>query len=140
MASLDDIRNGLATNLVDTFDGIVNVSAYMLPQPIAPVLEIYPDKFLYDELIGTDEIHMKVRAIVGNVLEIGGQKLLDNLLDTSGDQSVKAALESDSTLGELVDDLRVESCTGYRMYPVEGQPGQHWLGCEWTVVIHATRS
>jgi hypothetical protein len=138
MADLDAIRQALAANLQPAADAIGGqVSAYMLAQPTPPALEIYPDKFFYDKGVHTDELIFKVRAIVGFTLDVGAQQTLDNMLDTAGPRSIKAALEAEPTLGGLVDDLRVEQSLGYRLYPV-GERG-HAIGTELTVCVIATR-
>lgn len=138
---MDAIRNAMAESLREIPD-MNNVSPYLTVQPIPPMLEIYPDKFFFDKGFSTDELRFKVRAIIGSVLNIEGQQYLDSLLDSSGEMSVKAALEADRQLGGLVDDLRVEEVSGYRLYPYDAGPGQQpmrLLGCEWEVCILSTR-
>src|ERR1043166_6807324 len=123
MADMDAIRNAMADSLREIPD-MNNVSPYLTIQPIPPTLEIYPDKFYFDRGIQTDELRFKVRAIIGSVLNIEGQQYLDSLLDSSGEMSVKAALEANRTLDGLVDDLRVEEVSGYKLYPYDVGPGQ----------------
>lgn len=133
MADLSDVREGLAANL-----GLiehVQVSAYMLGNPTPPAIEVMPDETEYDKTFrrGMDRWFLKVRAFVGKPSDIGSQKRLDRMIATSGANSVKAAIETDCTLGGVVDDLRVVKCSGYRTY---GQtPGV--LGAEWLVEVWA---
>lgn len=156
MADVEAIRRGIAANLAAVLQTAaaqefqMQVSAYMNPQSTPPTIEVYPDKTIYDELISTDELRFKVRALVGFNFAIGAQQLLDRYLGTEGELSVKALIEADPRLTDRLeddgsiqaqepaaDDLRVEDSTGSRLYPIEGRG--HALGCEWTVCVHATR-
>ena len=137
MASLADIRAGIAANLA-TLQGM-NVSAYMQASPTLPMIWVRPsapDGIEYHRAFadGVENWTMLVQAFVGVSSDIGAQKLLDTLLASSGATSVKAAIESDKTLGGAAQSLIVTTCTGYQEY---GRPDgtTTWLGCEWTVVV-----
>lgn len=129
MATLKDIRAGLAANL-EAIQGL-QVSAYALSNPTAPCVEIVPADIEYDGAFGRghDSWTVTVRVFVGMASDVGAQKRLDLHLASSGADSVKAAVESDATLGGAVDDCRVTTATGYRVYGAEGR----LLGAEWTV-------
>jgi hypothetical protein len=45
-----------------------------------------------------------------------GQDLLDEYLSEGSQKSIIDAIEADTTLGQLCDDLNVESVDGYRLY------------------------
>lgn len=45
-----------------------------------------------------------------------GQELLDEYLSEGGSLSLISAIEGDSVLGQLCDDLYVENVDGYRLY------------------------
>jgi hypothetical protein len=55
-----------------------------------------------------------VQVIVSKVSDRNAQSNLDGYCNPSGSSSVKAALESDKTLGGLVQDLRVTEARDYR--------------------------
>jgi hypothetical protein len=131
VADLADIRAGLAANL-EALPG-VQVSAYALSNPTPPCVEIVPSEIQYDRALqrGHDEIVVTVRVFVGLASDIGAQKRLDEHLAASGASSVKAAIEADATLAGAVDDARVRSATGYRVYGADGR----LLGAEWEVEI-----
>lgn len=138
MASLADIRAGLAANLA-VLDGI-QVSAYLLSNPSLPTIWVRPapgEGIEYHKAFanGLENWTMVVQAFFANgISDIGAQKQLDELLESSGPTSVKAAIEADKTLGGVVQDTYVQSCTGYQEY---GRPdGTTALGCEWTVVVY----
>ena len=56
---------------------------------------------------GLDQANIDVMVIVQRFSERTGQDKLDKYLSGSGDYSIKAAIESDRTLGGEVDTLRV---------------------------------
>lgn len=134
--TLTQIREGLAANLA-AIDGC-QVSAYMLSNPTPPTVHVYPGDIDYDLAMhrGLDKWTLTVQAFVGMVSDQGAQVKLDAFLAPSGATSVKAAVESDKTLGGLVSDLQVVSCSGYRVYARES--GGPVLGAEWTVEVLAS--
>lgn len=135
--TLTQIREGIAANLA-TLQGC-QVSAYMLANPTPPTVHVYPGDIEYDLAMGRglDKWTLTVQAFVGTVSDQGSQVKLDAFLAPSGALSVKSAVESDQTLGGLVSDLQVVSCSGYRVYAREsGHPPV--LGAEWSVEVLAT--
>lgn len=76
-----------------------------------------------------------VRAFVGSSVDEGAQKRLDALMESDGATSVRAALESDSTLGGVAQDVTVSALRGPRIYQRAGGPAL--LGCEWVVDVIA---
>jgi hypothetical protein len=133
MATIAEIREGLAANL-STIPGLAE-SAYLLSNPTMPAAEIQPGEITYDQAMrrGLDEVMMTVRVFVAAGLDQAAQRKLDLMLAPDGDDSVKAALESDTRLGSTVDDLHVTACTGPRIFTREGMPSV--LGAEWTVRV-----
>lgn len=133
--TIKQIRAALAVNL-ETIPN-VQVSAYMLLNPTAPTIEILPDVITYDETMhrGMDDLRFILRAYAGVTTDRGAQILIDSMLEPTGSKSVKAATESDPTLGGIIDDLRVVSASGYRFFEVPGKG--ILLGCDWTVEIFA---
>ena len=65
--------------------------------------------FDIDNQRGLDQASVDVFVIVQRISERSGQDKLDNFLAGSGTGSIKTALESDRTLGGLVNTLRVIS-------------------------------
>ena len=134
MAQLGDIREGFATALRE-IDGL-QAYAYMLAQPTLPAAWVIPDEIEYDMAFGRghDDWYMLVQVFVSSGIDdLAAQKRLDQMLASAGPLSVKEALEADATLGDLIEDLRVETCSGYRTYP--RQDGSMWLGAEWRVKV-----
>ena len=138
------ICEGLAANLA-TIDNLQE-SAYLLANPTPPAAEIEPGPVKYDRAMqrGLDELQFLVRVFVGFTSDIGTQKRLYRMLASTGDDSIKAAIESDTTLGGLVDDTWVRDCTGLKQFVREVTAGGRGsaqgplLGAEWTVQVLVT--
>ncbi len=132
MASLDELRESLASNVKEGYADW-QVSGFLLGQPTAPGIEVVPGEVDYDQAFGgeADNWTLTIRAFVGMTTDIGAQKKLDALIAHGG---VKAAAESDRTLGGLVSSLAVTKCSGYRTY--KRADGQMLLGAEWTVSVY----
>lgn len=132
--SLYGIRAGLRSNITGAL-GAVNMTGYLMTPPEPPCFEIDfpPDSFVYDLTSGRgqDELDLIVRGIVGLQEPDESQKLLDTWLAGSGSGSVKAAIESDKTLGNAVESLRVTQATGHRRLLTP--EGTMYLCAEWTV-------
>lgn len=138
MADLTGIRTALAENL-STLEGI-KFSAYMLSNPTTPSGHLYPGGPAGDityHMAFQDGVELwpfTVQAFVALSTDIGAQVKLDQYLASSGTQSVKAALESDRTLGGLAASVKVLSSGGYRVYPRPANDPV--LGAEWHVEVY----
>lgn len=133
MADFQALREGVAANLAGIPD--LNESAYLLSNPTPPAAEVQPSEIDFDASMGrgADWVTLIVRVFVGLTTDIGAQKRLDRMLAGSGADSVKAAVEVDTSLGGVAEDLQVVNCTGYRTFSREGGPS--YLGAEWMVRI-----
>lgn len=134
MASLAQIRTAVAS-ACSTVTG-KQASAYLLMNPSAPWIDVYPAQVEYHRAMsnGLDQWTLTVRAGVGLTTDRAAQVTLDEMLAESGSASVKAAIESSPTLGGVVEDVFVRSAGGYRIYQTAGG---EVLGCEWTVDVLA---
>lgn len=137
--TLDRVRSGLAANIHAAIPGI-QCNGYLLSSPTAPGFEIEPGEIEYDLAMGRglDMWTLIVRGYVSDVSDIGAQKTLDSWLASSGALSVKAAIQSDKTLGGACSDLRVAQVSGYRRYGAAANSNVSFLGAEWTVVVYGT--
>lgn len=135
MADLTDLREALAANL-ESIPRLAQ-SPWLLSNPTPPAAEIQPGDIEYDHAFGrgTDLHRFVVRVFVGNTSDKGAQRMLDRLMAGSGEYSVKAALESDCTLGGACDDLHVKRCSGARIFSREGMAPV--LGAEFEVEVIA---
>ena len=144
--TIAQIRAGLVTNIKTdaSIAAAFQVSAYMLGDPTPPCIWIYPDAVDYHEAMqsGLNKQTFVVHAFVGAAADEGAQLVLDQLLAEKGAYSVRAAVESDVTLGGIVDDVTVISCTGYQVYesPHLGRSftAAQMLGAQWMVEVVLT--
>lgn len=139
MASLADIREGLAANL-SSIKGC-QVSGYQLASPTPPCIHIFPDP---DEAVeyhrasanGLVNWTLNVQAIVPGS-DQGAQAKLDQMLEPSGEDSVFAALEADKTLGLSDTQAVVRRAVRYSEY-VRADTGQSYTACTWVVDVLTT--
>lgn len=118
MASISNVRSGIATNLA-TISGL-RTSAWIPDQINPPIAVVKPDSIQFDSAFqrGLDTMQFSVLCIVGRVDERSAQATLDAYCATTGTASIKAAIESDPTLGSAVKDVRVTEMRNYTSLPV----------------------
>ncbi len=109
MINISGVRDAIKTNL----QTITNMRVYdTIPDVVVPPCAVVGQldfTFDVDNQRGLDQASVDVYVIVQRISERSGQDKLDLYLAGSGTGSVKTALESDRTLGGLVDTLRVVS-------------------------------
>jgi hypothetical protein len=119
MANISDLRAGIATNLA-TISGL-RTSATVPDSINPPIAVVMPNTITYDTSFartGGDEYEFLVMVIVGRVDERTAQNRLDGYCSGTGASSVKAAIESDKTLGGKAFSLRVTSLRNYNQVTV----------------------
>lgn len=103
--------NGVREALKKNLQAITGLRTYdLIPDVIVPPCAVVGQldfTFDVDNMRGLDQASVDVYVIVQRISERTGQEKLDLLLAGSGNGSIKTALESDRTLGGLVDTLRV---------------------------------
>jgi hypothetical protein len=106
---ISDIREGIKQNL----SSIEGLRCYdLVPDVIVPPCVVVGQlDFTFDlnNARGLDQANLDVFVIVQRFSERTGQDKLDIYLAGSGDNSIKAAIESDRTLGGACNTLRVTS-------------------------------
>lgn len=130
-ATLEEIREAVGTALA-AIPGL-QTSGYVLSNPTLPCAQVTRGPVQYDEAFqgGTHALTLLVRVYVADILDIAAAKNLDKYLAPDGDLSVKAAIEADTSLGGLIQDLHVTEAKGEQVYVRES--GGPMLGSEWTV-------
>lgn len=113
MASLSDIRTGLATRLA-TITGL-RTAATVPDNPNPPIAIVQPDGINYDDTFqrGMQTYTFTVMVIVGRADERTAQNRLDAYVSSTGASSIKLAIEGDKTLGGKVFDTRVTELRNY---------------------------
>lgn len=137
MAALTDIRAGIAANL-STLPGL-QTSPHALANPTPPCAQVAADDPLinYDETMqrGIDTYRLLVELFVALVTDKGAQIKLDEYLDSAGASSIKAAIESDRSLGGAAMDLHVTHIDGYGPHDLGDRRA---LGCRVHVEVTAS--
>lgn len=134
MATMSAMRTAIASNLAG-ISGL-RTAATMPDQPNPPIAVVMPQSVSYDTSMarGLDTYEFVVLVIVGRVDERTAQNLLDGYCNPTGSTSIKAAIESDRTLGGEANDLRVTDMRNYSSIPV----GEiTYLAAEFVVTVYA---
>jgi hypothetical protein len=135
MATLSELRAGIATNLA-TISGLRTTPT--VPDQInPPIAVVMPNTITYDTAFarsGGDEYEFLVMVIVGRVDERSAQNKLDAYASSSGNSSVKAAIEKDKTLGGKAFSLRVTNLRNYNQVTVGDVT---YLSAEWVVQVYS---
>ena len=109
ISNINGVRDALKVNL----QTVARLRIYdTIPDVVVPPCAVVGQldfTFDLDNARGLDQASVDVYVIVQRISERTGQDKLDNFLAGSGTGSIKTALESDRTLGGLVDTLRVTS-------------------------------
>jgi hypothetical protein len=141
MATLVEVVEAMAAALepiAATIDGL-QILPYMNPNPTPPSLDIYPGTpFQTGSGFGDEaEIYFTVRARTTFADHIAGQQGLYRMLDPAGPESVQAHLETDQTLGGVVQAVAVvpEGVSGFTAYLEDAQSGGSLVGVEWRVRV-----
>lgn len=135
MANISELRAGIATNLA-TISGL-RTSATVPDSINPPIAVVMPNTINYDTSFartGGDEYEFLVMVIVGRVDERTAQNRLDGYCSGTGASSVKAAIESDKTLGGKAFSLRVTSLRNYNQVTVGDVT---YLSGEFVVQVYA---
>jgi len=135
------LRLALAAKL-EVIPDLLQVSAYMLAQPSPPAAHIIPGPIDWHRALqdGMSSMDFVVQVFVPTTTDQGSQELLDLMLATTGEHSVKAAIEKKDpgqnrrNLGGACSDLLVTTTTGYRQY--KGANGAEMLGADWNVTVY----
>ncbi len=107
------IMQGIETRLA-TVTGLVFVSEIHPGQitPPAGVVGVPPiDNYHSTMRSGTMELNVPVLVLISAATDFGGQHALAAYANPTGTSSIKTAIETDRTLGGVVDDCVVQSFT-----------------------------
>lgn len=113
MTTIAELRAGLATNLA-TISGL-RTSAFVPDNPTPPIAVVVPSRVDFDTTMGRglDTYTFDVIVIAARATERSAQQVLDGYCNPTGSTSVKAAIETDKTLGGKANGLRVTDLSSY---------------------------
>lgn len=134
MASVTDLRTGLATNLA-TISGL-RTSPTLPDNPNPPIALITPVSISFDDVFkrGMQTYTFVVSVIVGRADERTAQNKLDAYVSSTGSSSIKLAVESDKTLGGKAFDTRLTEMRNYGQITIGDVI---YLSAEFTVLCYA---
>jgi hypothetical protein len=134
MASITDLRTGIATNLA-TISGL-RTSPTLPDNPNPPIALVTPISVSFDDVFrrGMQTYTFVVSVIVGRVDERTAQNKLDAFISSTGSSSIKLAVESDKTLGGNAFDCRVTEMRNYGELTIGDVI---YLSAEFTVLCYA---
>lgn len=130
--SIADIRSGLGDNL-STIQGL-RVAETIPDNPSPPIAVIALGNVVYDGAFdgGLVIYNFTVSVIVGRVAERVAQARLDSYIST-GAGSVKAAIESDKSLGGSAYDVKVTEMTNIGAVQLGDAT---YLACDFAVAVY----
>lgn len=133
--SISQIRAALAQNMA-AVPGL-RVSSYIPDNPNPPIAVVSPPSIKYEQSFGRglNQYDFQIVLLATRADERTGQDLIDGYCEPTGSTSVRAAIESDRTLGGLVDDLHVTDMTG--VSPTTLADGQVYLTATWVVQVYS---
>ena len=134
MASITDIRSGLATRLA-TITGL-RTGATIPDNVNPPYAIISPNSVQYHRAFNNalSTYNFTVMVVVGRVSERTSQNSLDAYCSPSGSSSIRVAIEADKTLGGVVFDTIV---TGMRNYGSISIADNTYLAAEFDIAVQA---
>jgi hypothetical protein len=134
MASITDLRTGIATNLA-TISGL-RTSPTLPDNPNPPIALVTPISVSFDDSFkrGMQTYTFVISVIVGRVDERTAQNKLDAFVSSTGTQSIKLAVESDKTLGGNAFDCRVTEMRNYGQLTIGDVI---YLSAEFTLLCYA---
>jgi len=135
MANLTNIRNEIKNNLAN----ITSLSVFgFVPDSVEPPTAVVGvmDSIDYDASMqrGADRYEIPVYVYVGRVDAQDSQETLDGFLASTGASSIKAQIESDTTLNSQAQSVRVTSAGNYGVYNINNID---YLGVEFIVEVIA---
>lgn len=135
MASIKSLRDGLKTRLA----AVTGIYAHdTIPDDVYPPAAIvgFPTAVRYDFAMRTpvSRYTFPVRVIAGRVAEGEGQDKIDDLCSPDGALSIRAAIDSDPTLGGAAHSSRVVEARDFGVYEVAGIA---YIGGEFEVEVIA---
>ena len=130
--AIAEIRKGLGTNL-GTIRGL-RVAETIPDNPSPPIAVIALNNVVYDGAFagGLVTYNFTVSVIVGRVAEREAQRRLDTYIST-GDGSIKHAIESEKSLGGAAYDVRVSEMTNIGAVQLGDAT---YLACDFLVAVY----
>lgn len=133
--SITAIREGIETNL-ETITGLRGYSE-IPDNPSIPAAIVNLQSIDYHQAFknGLVEFNFSVTVIVGRFSSRSSQQKLNDFAENTGTDSIKAAIESDRTLGGSAFDCVVQTMSG--LSNIDLNDGNNYLAIEFSVIAYA---
>jgi hypothetical protein len=133
-ATVTGIRTGLASTL-GTIRGL-RTAAVVPEDPKPPIAVVMAPNISYDSAFGRgmDSYSFTVLVVVGRVSDRTAQSTIDAYCSGVGTYSIKAAINSDPTLGGACQSARVTEMSNYGSLSIGDT---EYLSAEFTVQVYA---
>jgi hypothetical protein len=141
VASVEEIMDALGTQISTKLASVIpNLQAggKLIHNPTPPSIDVFPGDPFIERFAMNNEwtFFFTIRPRVSLADHEGGQSLLLSMMDPREPTSITKAIESDKTLGGLVDDVAVvDGPTGYGTFPDPGSVDNQLLGAIWRVQV-----
>ncbi|MDG4750622.1 hypothetical protein O7630_06710 [Micromonospora sp. WMMD718] len=108
------VRQAIADAVKNAIPGL-NTYAYVPDSTSVPCFYVGGVEVRYDQTLGDNNCELSIVCpiLISNTNDRSGQMQLDTFLMPAGDQSLKAAIESDPSLGDLCSFVEVVSAQNY---------------------------
>lgn len=132
--AIEDIRSALATNLATISN--LRTSGDVPDNPNPPQAVVFLETVEYDDAFqgGLTTLQFRIMVLVSRADDRTAQRKLNEYISPDGSRSIKAAVESDRSLGGLVSTLRLTSMTSLGSTIVSEQ---EYMAVEFSVAVYA---
>ena len=147
MSSLRAILEAAADQIRETMeaesDWAIQVEPSMILNPTPPSIDVFPGPQFYDVTTGSfgstfaqmaEGERVDVLARVNPNDNTANQELLAELMDPASSMSLVQSIYDDPTLGGVVADMSLESCSGFQPAP-RWDGGMVYLGVLWRFLV-----
>lgn len=128
------IRDALATNLANVAG--LRTSGDVPDNPNPPIGVVFLETVEYDDAFrgGLTTFMFNIMVIVSRADDRTAQRKLNQYISPDGEASIKSAVESDRSLGGLVQTLRLRSMTSLGSTIINEQ---EYMAVEFSVAVYA---
>jgi hypothetical protein len=126
------IRAGIVANIKATVGSTAQVTPYKSESPTPPTLQVTGFGEVIKVAMGSWQMEFLVQGLAGAPTQESAQMRLDGWISPLGSTSIWKAIESDKTLGGIVNNAIVTRCDGAQFLETRG--GEVW-GTTWHIQI-----
>jgi hypothetical protein len=129
---VSQIRAGIVANIKTTIGSTAQVTPYRSQSPTPPAIMVTGFGELIKVAFGSWQWEFLVQGLAGSPTQESAQMRLDSWLSPLGATNIWTAIESDKTLGGIVNNAIVTRCDGAQFIET---PSGEVLGSTWHIQI-----